>query len=208
MRHFVALLAGFALVGIAACSSSSDITSPSSIGGSAATEVKGGGKGGGNGGGTTVAGSATATGAVDGSFNGTFDSGGNFSGSGTLTFDMAEEIEVVSTYGDPADCGGGTVVQSLASLTTLSGTGGNLLEMRAGDTMIKSVRFSGLASASSSPSSCGLHFRGNAILDDVTEMSRMAVACTADADDGTCTSWTMEACPSLLSSVRPERHTG
>lgn len=198
MRHVVALLAGLTLAGTAACTSTSDsYTAPSGIGGSAATEAKGG-----KGSGPAAAGSAVATGAITGSFDGTFDSGGNFSGSGTFTFDLRNTIAVVSDHGNPADCGGGLSTTSGASFSTLSGTGGDLLQMRSGDTMIKSVRFSGLTSTSSSPSSCGLHFRGNAILDEVTEMSRMAVACTAD-DGTTCTSWTMEACPSNVVQCGP-----
>ncbi len=197
MRHVVAVLAGLAVVGTAACSSSSDITSPSSIGGAAATEAKGGGKGGG----TVITGSATAADHVSGSFDGSFDSGGNFSGSGTFTFDLSEQLDLVTggTFGDFAACGGGSSgVSTTANFATLSGVGGgSLLTLGLNQTMVKSVRFSGLASSGSSPSSCGLHFRGDAILDGNTEMSRMLTTCTAADENGSCTEWEMTPCTAV-----------
>lgn len=201
MRQAFALLAGLAVMGIGACTSSSDFTSPSSLSGGSTTAAKGGsggGRGGGNGGGPAATGNASATGAIAGSISdGAFDSGGNFSGSGELTFDLSQQLDLVTggTFGDPAVCGGGSAgVTTTANFATLSGVGGgSLLDLTAGQTMIKSVRFSGLASTDSSPSSCGLHFRGDAILDGDTEMSRMLTTCDASDASG-CTAWTMTPC--------------
>lgn len=196
MRYVVTLLTGLALVVAGACSSASDYTSPSSVGGAGAMGARGGG------GGSSVTGAASATGAIDGSFSGTFDSGGNFSGSGTAAFDLTNRLDLVTggTFGDLAACGDGSVHSTASGFTTLSGSGGSLLAMTAGQQIIKSVRFAGWATnvpKGQGPTGCGLHFRGDAILDGVTEMSRMLTTCTAH-DGATCSEWTMEPCTSAL----------
>ena len=143
-----------------------------------------------------IVGAASATGAISGSFSGAFDSAGNFSGSGTsISFDLSQELPLATGTGHGTPLGGTVIVD--ASFTTLSGAGGSLLAMSAGSEMVKSVRFGWANPAyqkgSSDPTGYGVHFRGNAVLDGVTEMSRLQVSCLADATDG-CREWVLTPC--------------
>jgi hypothetical protein len=151
------------------------------------------------GGNPVVTGMANTTGAIVGSFTGAFE-GGNFSGSGVFTFDLETQLDLVTggTFGDPTLCGGGSPRQTTSNFTTLSGTGGSLLEMAQGQQMVKSVRFDGWTPVSNvpkgqGPTNCGLHFRGDAVLDGLTEMSRMLTTCTVH-NGTTCSAWTLQAC--------------
>ena len=192
MRQIVIILIGLAIVGTAACTSGSDsLTSP--VAGANSTAAKGGN--------STTTGTASATGPIAGSFTGAFE-GGNFSGSGTFTFNLGTQLNLVTggTFGDPSRCGGGSVPTATASFTTLSGTGGSLLAMTLNQQIVKSVRFDGLSPVSAvpkgeGPTNCSLHFRGDAVLDGTTEMSRMLTTCTA-VNGGTCSEWTLQACKS------------
>ncbi len=142
-----------------------------------------------------IPGAATAIGAVDGSITGGFDSAGNFSGSGTMNFDFSQELPLVSGAGHGIPLGG-TIVAD-AAFTTLSGAGGSLLAMTSGADMVKSARFTwtnpDYQKGSSDPTTYGLHFRGNAVLDGVTEMSRLKVTCSADGVSG-CVEWVLTPC--------------
>jgi hypothetical protein len=191
MRQIVILLTGLAIAGTAACTSGSDsLTSP--VAGVNSAAAKGGSP--------AVTGKATASGAVAAPlFTGAFE-GGNFSGSGTFTFDLNVQINPV-IFGDPTLCGGDSTVSTTAHFTTLSGAGGSLLEMVPGQPIVKSVRFDGWIPASSvpkgqGPTGCSLHFRGDAVLGGQTEMSRMLTTCTALAG-GTCGAWTLQACSTV-----------
>jgi hypothetical protein len=67
--------------------------------------------------------------------------------------------------------------------------------------IVKSVRFDGWTPVSAvpkgeGPTSCSLHFRGDAVVDGTTEMSRMLTTCTAVAG-GTCSGWTLQACSTV-----------
>jgi hypothetical protein len=183
-----------AIAGTAACTSGSDsVTSPLPLGGVNSAAAKGGNP--------TVAGVATTTGAIVSALvvTGVFE-GGNFSGSGTFTFDLGSPLDLVTgaTFGDPALCGGGSVRTTASNFTTLSGTGGSLLEMTQGQQIVKSVRFGGWTPVvpvpkGQGPTGCSLHFRGDAVLDGTTEMSRMLTTCTVH-DGTTCSAWTLQAC--------------
>lgn len=143
----------------------------------------------------TISGTATATGAIDGTMAGTFDSAGNFTGAGAIQFDFSQDLPLVSGPGSGTPLTGTLVID--ASITTLSGTGGSLLAMTAGDDMVKSARFGwdnpSYQKGSTDPTHYSLHFRGNAVLDGVTEMSRLNVSCTAGDANG-CQAWTLAPC--------------
>jgi hypothetical protein len=149
-----------------------------------------------------VTGAATATGAIDGSITGAFDSGGNFSGSGTMMVDFSQDLPLVNGAGHGVPLNG-TIVADMA-FTTLAGTGGSLLAMEAGDDIVKSARFTwpnlAYQKGSTDPTNYSLHFRGNAVLDGVTEMSRLKVTCTADGANG-CVAWVLTPC--LLNDNSP-----
>jgi hypothetical protein len=189
MREIAILLFGLAM-GTTACSSGADsLTSP--VAGVNSIAAKGGNP--------AAAGMANATGAITGSVTGAFE-GGNFSGSGQFTFDLSAQRDLVTggTFGDPALCGGGSSRQTTSNFTTLSGIGGSLLEMAPNQSIVKSVRFDSWTPVSAvpkgqGPTSCSVHFRGDAVLDGITEMSRMLTTCTAH-DGATCSAWTLQAC--------------
>ena len=198
MRQIVILLTGLAIASAAACTSGSDsLTSP--VGGVNSAAAKGGNP--------VVTGMATATGAISGSVIGAFE-GGNFSASGQFTFDMSAQRELVTggIFGDPALCGGGSMPTTTSNFTTLSGTGGGLLEMGLNQQIVKSVRFGwtpvSTVPKGQGPTGCTLHFRGDAVLDGVTEMSRMLTTCTVH-DGATCSVWTLQACTTLTSGCGP-----
>ena len=199
MRQIVILLTSLAIAGTAACSSESgSLTSP--VGGVNSAAAKGGNP--------AVAGMATTTGAIVGSVTGAFE-GGNFSGSGTFTFNLSAQRELVTggTFGDPALCGAGSEPTRTSKFTTLSGTGGDLLSMAQDQQIVKSVRFDGWTPVTTvpkgqGPTGCGLHFRGDAVLDGVTEMSRMLTTCTAH-DGASCSAWTLQACSTSTPGCGP-----
>lgn len=201
MRQIVILLTGLAIAGTAACTSGSDsITSPLPVGGVNSAAAKGGNP--------AVAGMVTATGAIAGSVAGAFE-GGNFSGSGQFAFNLGTQRDLVTggTFGEPALCGAGSQLTTTTTFTTLSGTGGSLLAMTQGQQMVKSVRFGSWTPVSSvpkgqGPTSCSLHFRGDAVLDGITEMSRMLTTCTAH-DGATCSTWTLQACSTSTPGCGP-----
>ena len=205
MRQIVILLTSLTIAGTAACSSESvSLTSP--VGGANSTAAKGGSPG--RGGTTAVAGTATASGAIAGSVTGVLDEG-NFGGSGQFTFDLSAQRDLVTggTYGDTALCGGGSVRTVTSDFATLSGIGGSLLGMALNQQIVKSVRFGGWTPVSSvpkgqGPTGCSLHFRGDAVIDGMTEMSRMLTTCTAH-DGTTCSAWTLQACTTSTPGCGP-----
>lgn len=142
-----------------------------------------------------VGGAASASGAIAGTISGTFDSGGNFSGSGALTIDFSQDLPLVSGTGHGVPLSG--IIGASASLTTLAGAGGSLLAMVSGDEMVKSVRLNwtndSYQKGSTDPTNFSLHFRGDAVLDGVPEMSRLYVVCNAD-DVAGCRDWTLAPC--------------
>lgn len=195
MRQIVILLTSLAIAGTAACTSESgSLTAPVADVNSLAAK----------GGAPVVPGTATTAGAIVGSGTGVFD-GGNFSASGQFTFDLRVQRDLVTggTFGDTAKCGAGAQLTTTSNFSTLSYAGNTpLLEMTPGQKMVKSVRFGSWTAVSpvekgQGPTSCSLHFRGDAVLDGVTEMSRMLTTCTA-TDGSTCSAWTLQACSTSL----------
>jgi hypothetical protein len=147
-----------------------------------------------------------------GAYAGTFDRDGNFSFStGTqrrVRFTLGPPLALLGNQPTPPGATPSSGLKDEVTFDVLAQSGGGtLLTIQPGAPEARSVRFLWPnKDGGTQVTTYGLHFRGNALLDDDgdgvanepypedgTEMSKMLTTCTA-AESGRCVSWSMRPC--------------